>query len=85
ESRRGSGFYVKARHTPLPEEPPTSPATARKIDVTWLLRNMFHSAEPCKAPGVGFLPNGWLDGELIANALRSLGRLNGNQFLSLGT
>ncbi|WP_316901534.1 PLP-dependent aminotransferase family protein [Ralstonia edaphi] len=86
ESRRGSGFYVKERQALLPEEPVAPPPTAaRKIDVTWLLRNMFHPAEPRKAPGVGFLPNGWLDGELIANAMRSLGRLNGNQFLSLGT
>lgn len=85
ESRRGSGFYVKERQAPLPEEPPAPPASARKIDVAWLLRNMFHSAEPRKAPGIGFLPNGWLDGELIANALRALGRQNGNQFLAWGT
>ncbi|MGM3275855.1 PLP-dependent aminotransferase family protein [Ralstonia sp. 24A2] len=86
ESRRGSGFYVKERHTPLPEEQPAAPplAVGRKIDVTWLLRNMFLSAEPRKSPGIGFLPNGWLDGELIANALRALGRQNGNQFLAPG-
>ncbi len=86
ESRRGSGFYVKERQSPLPEEPVAPPlqAVGRKIDVTWLLRNMFLSAEPRKSPGTGFLPNGWLDGELIANALRTLGRQNGSQFLAPG-
>ncbi|CAJ0818422.1 MULTISPECIES: PLP-dependent aminotransferase family protein [Ralstonia] len=86
ESRRGSGFYVKERHTALPDDQPAPPplAVGRKIDVTWLLRNMFLSAEPRKSPGTGFLPNGWLDGELIANALRTLGRQNGNQFLAPG-
>ena len=56
ESRRGSGFYVKERHTPLPEEPVAPLAVGRKVDVAWLLRNMFLSAEPRKSPGTGFLP-----------------------------
>lgn len=84
ESRRGSGFYVKARSTLQPEHAPVV-APVKSIDVTWLLRSMFHSAESGKAPGMGFLPNEWLDGELIANALRALGRQNGNLFLTSGT
>ena len=71
ESRRGSGFYVRERTPAVPAAPVSSNAAeARNIDVTWLLRSMFHTAEAHKAPGLGFLPNEWLDGELIASALR---------------
>ncbi|UBM10092.1 PLP-dependent aminotransferase family protein [Cupriavidus metallidurans] len=85
ESRRGSGFYVRER-TPLASTvaPPATPAI-RNVDVTWLLRSMFHSAESHKAPGWGFLPNEWLDGELVSGALRSLGRQPGSHFLVSGT
>jgi len=85
ESRRGSGFYVRERapHASTVAQP-ASPAI-RNVDVTWLLRSMFHSAESHKAPGWGFLPNDWLDGELVSGALRSLGRQPGNHFLVSGT
>jgi len=86
DSRRGSGFYVRDR---VPQAPAAQVAAvgagARNIDVTWLLRSMFHTAEAHKAPGLGFLPNDWLDGELIASALRGLGRQPGNHFLASGT
>ncbi|QUN27344.1 PLP-dependent aminotransferase family protein [Cupriavidus sp. KK10] len=86
ESRRGSGFYVRERAPAAPAAPVSGGvAVARNIDVTWLLRSMFHTAEAHKAPGLGFLPNDWLDGELIASALRGLGRQPGNHFLASGT
>ncbi len=79
------GFYVRER-VAHPSTAATPPSDAiRNIDVTWLLRSMFHSAESHKAPGWGFLPNEWLDGELMSGALRSLGRQPGNHFLSSGT
>lgn len=84
ESRRGSGFYVRARSTLPAEHAPVATLTS-SIDVAWLLRSMFHSAESTKAPGMGFLPNDWLDGGLVTQALRALGRQNGNQFLVSGT
>jgi DNA-binding transcriptional MocR family regulator len=83
ESRRGSGFYVCERGA--------QPATARimpahnTIDVVWLLRNMLHSGNQERAPGVGYLPNAWLDGELLTGALRTLSRQPGTQMLSYGT
>nr|WP_231908055.1 MULTISPECIES: PLP-dependent aminotransferase family protein [Cupriavidus] len=84
ESRRGSGFYV--REPAAPQVPAAAvPARARHIDVTWLLRSMFHTVESHKAPGLGFLPNDWLDGELIASALRALGRQPGSHFLASGS
>ncbi|QET01009.1 PLP-dependent aminotransferase family protein [Cupriavidus pauculus] len=85
ESRRGSGFYVRERASQHAAAIAATPPTSRAIDVTWLLRSMFHSAEPHKAPGWGFLPNDWLDGELVGSALRGLGRQPGNHFLASGT
>lgn len=84
ESRRGSGFYVRDR-VPHPAAAPLASPSIRNVDVTWLLRSMFHSAESHKAPGWGFLPTEWLDGELLSGAMRSLGRQPGGHFLSSGT
>lgn len=86
ESRRGSGFYVRDRapmHAPRTKAPsgPASP----QIDVGWLIRNMFRQLPTDKMPGVGLLPNEWLDGELIASALRSISRQNQNLLLHYGT
>ncbi|WP_310629829.1 PLP-dependent aminotransferase family protein [Paraburkholderia sp.] len=99
DSRRGSGFYVRERVaslaavTPLerragaeassmPTEPPAPPT----LDVVWLLRNMLQqSTHPEKGPGLGYFPARWLDGELIAGAMRSLGRSSGTQLLGFGS
>ncbi len=98
DSRRGSGFYVRERIAnvaPIEQrraaaghganeaaEPPAPPT----LDVVWLLRNMLQSStHPEKGPGLGYLPARWLDGELIAGALRSLGRQSGTQMLGFGS
>ncbi|CAG9178548.1 PLP-dependent aminotransferase family protein [Cupriavidus respiraculi] len=97
ESRRGSGFYVREQPGLAAQAGEgawgqtggkgqgAEAVVPRNIDVTWLLRSMYHTAEPHKAPGLGFLPNTWLDGELISSALRGLGRQPGNHFLASGT
>ncbi|APR35397.1 aminotransferase-like domain-containing protein [Paraburkholderia sp. SOS3] len=90
DSRRGSGFYVRERlASPMPGErrPANEAAPAPStIDVVWLLRNMLHtSTQPERGPGLGYLPSRWLDGELIAGALRTLGRQSGAQMLGFGT
>ena len=89
ESRRGSGFYVRER-TPLggsygaaQAELDTEPG--RGLDVVWLVRNMFRQMPPAKMPGGGLLPPDWLDGELIANALRAISRDNPHLLLGYGT
>src|ERR1700761_7304244 len=92
ESRRGSGFYVRERLAAAPRPPAeihpfaataSAPAT---IDVVWLLRNMLHTgARPERSPGLGYLPARWLDGDLITNALRTLGRQSGAQMLGIGS
>ena len=86
ESRRGSGFYVRERLGAAPTAEirtiaAAAPAPAT-IDVVWLLRNMLHTgARPERSPGLGYLPGRWLDGDLITNALRTLGRQSGAQML----
>jgi len=87
ESRRGSGFYVRER-TPMvaPARRPQEgdePAAPR-IDVVWLVRNMFRQRADQKIPGSGLLPNEWLDGELIANGLRAISRQNQSLLLAYG-
>jgi DNA-binding transcriptional MocR family regulator len=100
DSRRGSGFYVRERlalvaggeRASVPAgtvvraaDGAVTPAPPT-IDVVWLLRNMLHtSTRPEKGPGLGYLPARWLDGELLAGAMRSLGRQSGSQFLSFGS
>jgi DNA-binding transcriptional MocR family regulator len=54
------------------------------IDVVWLLRNMMHTASPEKGPGIGYLPNRWMNGDLLANAMRAIGRQGGAQMLLYG-
>jgi DNA-binding transcriptional MocR family regulator len=88
DSRRGSGFYVRERlGAPVPGErrPAEALPVHPKIDVVWLLRNMLHTVSPEKGPGLGYLPNRWLDGELITNALRAIGRQSGAQMVGSGT
>ncbi|MFT5534123.1 MAG: DNA-binding transcriptional MocR family regulator [Burkholderiaceae bacterium] len=86
ESRRGSGFYVRERHAmaSVGRHPDASATTPPKLDVVWLVRNMFRQLPPQKMPGSGLLPNDWLDADLIGNALRSVGRSNQNLLLQYG-
>lgn len=93
ESRRGSGFYVRER-SPMAGgygSPADAPRAAAReaaeggLDVVWLVRNMFRQMPPAKMPGGGLLPPDWLDGELIANALRAVSRDNPSLLLGYGT
>jgi len=83
ESRRGSGFFVRER-APLATAVP-SPTNPQQLDVVWLVRNMFRQMPPHKMPGSGVLPHDWLEGELVANGLRAVSRLNQNLLLHYGT
>ena len=99
DSRRGSGFYVRERVASSPAHrdgravldgvrqvaQAAAAPLAGAIDVVWLLRNMLHTTSPEKGPGLGYLPNRWLDGELITNAMRAIGRQGGAQTLLYGT
>lgn len=87
ESRRGSGFYVRERAPMIaagrPANRPSDPAPPQ-LDVVWLIRNMFRQQPPQNMPGSGLLPADWLDGELVGNALRAVGRQNQNLLLQYG-
>lgn len=90
ESRRGSGFFVRecspVTHAVVAGAAVTeTPAQSQPLDVVWLVRNMFRQLPAQKMPGSGLLPPAWLDGDLIANGLRAIGRQNQSQLLSYGT
>jgi DNA-binding transcriptional MocR family regulator len=72
------GVQGGSADAPVPPAPPT-------IDVVWLLRNTLDAGSADKGPGLGYLPPRWLDGELLAGALRTLGRQSGAQWLGSGT
>jgi DNA-binding transcriptional MocR family regulator len=87
ESRRGAGFFVKERTSlsrvnanAIPSETNAQP----QLDVVWLVRNMFRQLPQDKMPGSGMLPSDWLDGDLIANGLRSISRQNSSLLLHYG-
>nr|WP_315477384.1 PLP-dependent aminotransferase family protein [uncultured Undibacterium sp.] len=90
ESRRGSGFYVRERAslinsgTSSNRNTPSIP-TSQQPDVVWLVRNMLRQLPQQKMPGSGLLPHEWLDGELVANGLRAVSRLNQSLLLHYGT
>ncbi len=94
-SRRGAGFFVRAR-APLngTERAPvdgTDGATAvvaqvdsKPLDVVWLIRNMFRNTPNQRVPGSGVLPSEWLDGASVANALRAISRQHSSLLLNYG-
>ncbi|MGE0802915.1 MAG: PLP-dependent aminotransferase family protein [Lautropia sp.] len=86
EARPGSGFYVKARDVAshLAQARTWAEAPNRSVDVVWLLRNMFRQLPAADMPGGGVLPPDWLDAELVAASLRSLGRQKGSALLGYG-
>lgn len=59
-------------------------AAPQKLDVVWLIRNMFRQAPYGNVPGAGTLPAEWMDGAMVANALRSISRQNSRLLLSYG-
>lgn len=86
ESRRGAGFFVRERSSlNTPAAPPGAlEAGAQPMDVVWLIRNMFRQTPAIPAPGTGMLPAEWLDGDLVARALRDVSRQPGNLLLGYG-
>jgi len=86
ESRRGSGFYVRlrqannlARRRAAPQ-----PAPGSVLDVSWLLRAQRRQSPGSEQPGAGLLPENWLDHEMVAAAVRGVGRSRGSWLLKYG-
>jgi DNA-binding transcriptional MocR family regulator len=89
ESRRGSGFFVRARRAAQAQKASQRPASRaaehkHAIDVVWLLRSMLRQAPAIDHPGAGLLPAGWLDSELVSAAVRAVGRSAGDALLNYG-
>jgi DNA-binding transcriptional MocR family regulator len=91
ESRRGAGFFVRARAAvqgsaaPVPQAPEPQSLDAQSLDVVWLVRNMFRQMPHQQMPGTGVLPSEWLDAQSVTNALRAIGRQGGDFLLNYGT
>jgi DNA-binding transcriptional MocR family regulator len=87
ESRRGAGFFVRERsslNTGLQATMAPGPPEAPKLDVVWLIRNLFRQAPGQASSAAGVLPAEWLDGPGIAAALRAIGRQQGGILLNYG-
>lgn len=87
QSRKGSGFYVS---------PPVASPLMRAgddvrmdsdtpFDTSFLLRGMFRNdGRQARAGNAGLLPAEWLDAQLVASAVRSVGRGLGEGVLDYG-
>ncbi|OYU88178.1 MAG: GntR family transcriptional regulator, partial [Burkholderiales bacterium PBB5] len=74
EARRQRGYFVRdtaaaARSANLPAARP-APALAAPVDATALIRGMFQRGSAPSGPGMGTLPEAWLDQPLLDRALR---------------
>jgi DNA-binding transcriptional MocR family regulator len=86
ESRRGSGFYVRLRHVAkhARRSAPAQPPPGTVLDVSWLLRAQRRQSPGSEQPGAGLLPENWLDHEMVAAAVRGVGRSRGSWLLKYG-
>jgi len=74
EARRQRGYFVRdtaaaARSTTQASARP-APALAAPVDATALIRGMFQRGSAPSGPGMGTLPEAWLDQPLLDRALR---------------
>lgn len=72
-SRPGAGFYVAAPLAPL-SIAETEPQLDPVIDPLWMLRQSLHLRPDALKPGCGWLPEGWMEDELVRKGLRALAR-----------
>jgi len=86
ESRRGSGFYVRLRNHKAAHHrrASTPPPPGTVLDVSWLLRAQRRQSPGSEQPGAGLLPEDWLDHEMVAAAVRGVGRSRGSWLLKYG-
>lgn len=84
ESRRGSGFYVAGRQTPLSIHT-AEPNVDREIDPLWVSRQSLDSHDNFLKPGCGWLPSSWMPEDSLRRALRVISRGNGSVMTQYGT
>jgi DNA-binding transcriptional MocR family regulator len=72
-ARRGSGFYVSARTSPLALAE-VEPRPDRAIDPFWVSRQSLDGAAGMLKPGCGWLPADWMPNPALRRAMRSLAK-----------
>jgi DNA-binding transcriptional MocR family regulator len=73
QARPQRGFFVRepaAAHQALPAARSAAPPPPAPVDATALIRSMFQAQGGPPAPGMGTLPESWLDAPLLQRALR---------------
>ncbi|MBL0087094.1 MAG: PLP-dependent aminotransferase family protein [Ideonella sp.] len=72
EAHRQRGFFVRAATPARSAAAPTTlaPRLAAPVDATALIRGMFQGQPGRQGPGLGTLPEPWLDAALVDRALR---------------
>ena len=75
QARRGSGFYVKGSATHVPRSSGAGLSGASLDELTqWRLRLLVDDPKLLTRTGSGTLPESWLDGQALNDAIRSVGR-----------
>ena len=64
--------------------PRLQPLPGTVLDVSWLLRAQRRQSPGSEQPGAGLLPEDWLDHEMVAAAVRGVGRSRGSWLLKYG-
>lgn len=70
-ARQSAGFYVRTMSRGLYREEKQSLRNIR-FDPLWFVRRIWESGSADVTPGYGWVPDEWLDGELVRRAMRSL-------------
>ena len=71
EARPQRGYFVREAAAPAtPAAARARPALPAPVDATALIRGMFQAQHGHAAPGMGTLPEAWLDAPLLQRALR---------------
>jgi len=76
--RQSSGFFVRAANRGLYREQSQSLRNIR-FDPLWFVRRVWENSTADITPGYGWVPDAWLDGELIKRAMRSIAAKPGAQ------
>jgi DNA-binding transcriptional MocR family regulator len=84
EARAQRGFFVRAALAGRSPRGTAGGLPAAPVDATALIRGMFHAGVHGSAPGMGTLPEDWLDPALLQRALRRVAAGDGRAWVRYG-
>ncbi len=84
EARAQRGFFVRAALAGRNTQGTAGGLPAAPVDATALIRGMFHAGVHGSAPGMGTLPEDWLDPALLQRALRRVAAGDGRAWVRYG-